>query len=381
MNVALIVPEFPPDTIGGGGPVFEMLAMTLWERGHRVRVLTSRTFNGPRSDDSRYPFTVRRVAQLPHYTPQLKTYMPPSPLGLPGAEKFLAGSHAYHLHGYGVAFIDTIFNLFVPPSRAVFTTHGFPRTVLDSGGPLAAAYQLYEKYFGSRILRDSARATGVSTQAASEAQVASGREVTMIPNGFVPLISGTPHDPSIERELAKGPYLLGVGRLEVLKGFDYTIEALALLRERAPSLRLLLAGADNGRERLLREMARRLNVQDAVSFLGPVPRGQLTRLYDNAACVIISSQRESFSMVTLEAMSRGAACVASAVGGILDIVSDGENALLFPAGDVAAMSACVERILHSPELKKRFEAAGSTTIARFSWSEVASEYEKVYTSL
>jgi len=378
LKVALIVPEFPPDTIGGGGPVFESLALTLSQKGHAVVVLTSRTYRGPAPDDRRYPFPIHRVPQLPHLTPRFKTYMPPSPLGLNGVRAFLRGSDVYHLHGYGMAFIDVVFHFYVPARRAVFTTHGFPHSPADAGGPFAAAYRIYDRAFGSRILKKSARVTAVSTLLAEEAQAASGREVTVVPNGFVPLPASAPLDPHYAREIARGPYLLGVGRLEDLKGFQYTIEALAALRAEDANLRLMLAGSDNGQERGLRELATRLDVSEAVSFLGAVPRDQLAHVYRRAACVVVSSKNESFSLVTLEAMSAGTPCVASAVGGVLDIAKDGENALLFPVGNVSAMAECIKRLMSSPGLRDRIVTAGRATLDRFSWDGVAGKYEQLY---
>lgn len=378
MNVALVVPEFPPDVIGGGGRVFEALATTLARRGHNVRVLTSSTYGAPRSDDRRYAFPVHRVPQLPHVGPQFRTYMPPAPAGLRSVRRFLAGSDVYHLHGYGMAFIDVVFNFFVPARCAVFTSHGFPYTVPAAGGSLAAIYKIYDAVFGSRILKKSACATAVSTQLARQAQDISGRPVTVVPNGFVPLRAGAQLDPRYAREIAKGSYLLGVGRLEDLKGFQYTIAALAALRAGGAALRLLLAGSDNGRERALRDLADRLDVSDAVSFLGAVPPDQLAHLYEQSACVVVSSKTESFSLVTLEAMSLGAPCVASAVGGILDLAVDGENALLFPAGDVPALTACIKRVTSSPDLRASLVAAGRATPGRFTWDEAARKYEELY---
>lgn len=378
MNVALVVPEFPPDTIGGGGTVFETLASTLSTRGHRIRVLTSRT-HGAVCADERYPFPVHRVPQLRHFTPQFKTYMPPAPFGFSGVRAFLAGADVYHLHGYGMAFIDTIFNFFVPARRAVFTTHGFPYTVRRRGHPLRVPYALYDAFFGSRVLKRSARATAVSTMLAQQAQRVSGREVRVIPNGLTALHAAQLR-PSLESEIAKGPYLLVAGRLERLKGFQYAIEALAIVRAHALNVRLLIAGSDTGEEGGLRELAARLGVATHISFLGGIERSQLAHLYARAACVVIPSEYESFSLVTLEAMSCGAPVAAAAVGGILDIVRDGENGLLFPAGDAPALADCIERILHRPALRERFVSAGLATVTRFSWDAIAAQYEDEYSA-
>lgn len=378
LNLALIVPEFPPDTIGGGGPVFASLASALVKRGVRVRVLTSSTYGGPRGNDDDYGFPILRIPQFRHFTSQFRTYMPPLPLPLTRIPHFLRGSDVYHLHGYGTAFIDVVFNLFVPARRAVFTTHGFPHTAPRSGGLLRTSYALYDRAFGSRILRRSARLTAVSSLLARETEAYAHRNVEVIPNGFVGIEPDSAIKPALEIEIEKGPYLLGVGRIEELKGFDYTIRALAALRNDYPALRFVVAGADNGRQESLRELARDFGVDDAVSFVGPLERGQLAHLYRRAASVVVSSKTESFSLVTLEALAAGVPCVASAVGGILDIIEDGTNGFLFPSGDVAALVDRLRRVLSSEELRLRFESAGRGTVRRFSWDKVAAQYESAY---
>jgi glycosyltransferase involved in cell wall biosynthesis len=378
LKVALVVPEFPPDTTGGGGPVFESLARALVRRGHRVRVLTSSTHGGPVGDDDRYEFAILRIPQLPHFQSRLRTYMPPSPRYYAAAGRFLSGTEIYHLHGYGFPFIDAVFHFLTPPARAVFTTHGFPYSVHAGPPLLTAAYNIYDAVAGRRILRRSRFATAVSTALAREAADVSGRDVVPILNGFVPLPAAETLDARFATEIAKGPYLFGVGRLEERKGFQFLIEALAILRSQGARLRLLLAGADNGYGGYLRSLARERKIEDAVSFLGNVPRAQLASLYRSAAAVVVSSRVETFGLVTLEAMAYAVPCVASAVGGILDVVINGENALLFTAGDAPGLAVRVQEILASSELRERLSTAGQATLARFSWDRVAGNYEALY---
>ena len=231
---------------------------------------------------------------------------------------------------------------------------------------------------GSRILKKSAALTAVSTTLALEIEEKTKRTVTIISNGLDPLdIQLLPTD-AIRNEAAKGPYILCVGRLEPLKGFSDAIRLLAELRKRGRSLRLLFAGSDNGAEGELRNLAIALALQDSISFLGRVPREQLGWLYSSAAVVLVTSITESFSLVTLEAMSVGAPCVASSVGGILDIVSNGENALLYPYGDVQSAVNHVESIITDPNLARKLSAGARDSISKFSWDRIAREYESVY---
>ena len=83
------------------------------------------------------------------------------------------------------------------------------------------------------------------------------------------------------------------------------------------------------------------------------------------------SYREGFGVVCAEAMAHARPVVASAVGGLLDLVADGETGIHVPAGDVAALRAALERLLGDRELRRRFGEAGRERVReRFSWAAV-----------
>jgi len=380
VRIALVVPELPPDSIGGGGIVFDGLARTLHDRGHDIRVLTSSTAGAPRDSRAQYPFPVLRVPQFRHFSSRYRTYMPPQPQALPAAKRFVAGCDVYHLHGYGVPFIDVALHVLADPARTVFTSHGFPYTAPRAGGVLTAAYSLYDAFFGAAILKRSARLTAVSSFAAAEIARAVHREAEVIPNALLALEPSQTVPPQIEADLRQ-PYVLCVGRIEKLKGFDVAVGAIGKLRDRFPNLRLLIAGADNGYRKTLESLAVSLGIADRVVFLGQVERRVLAHLYRRAACCIVSSFTESFSMVTLEAMSQGARCALSATGGMLDIGEEGRNALFFPPGDGDALAAAIERIAGSERLSAELAANARLTAERYRWPEVAGRYEALYATI
>lgn len=378
MRIGLISPEFPPDTIGGGGTVFEALALGLHERGHSVKVVTAATWRGAPPRDERYPFPILRVPEFRHFSEQFRTYMPPQPHYLPGVRRFLADREVFSLHGYGMPFVDAAFLFAVAKHRSVFTTHGFPYTARVCGGLLAAAYSIYDAAIGKRILLESAALTAVSTLLAHETQAVAHRSVRVIPNGISQFSEHVVPLPDLESEASRGPYVLCVGRLESLKGFDNALRIVARLREAGDGLRLLFAGSDSGEERKLLALAGSLGIASAVSFLGRIQRDQLAWLYRRAAAVLVTSVTESFSLVTLEAMSQGAACVLSAVGGILDIARDGENAMLYPFGDLDAAVERITRLRADRPLNTRLRHNARATTSQFSWPRIIGQYEAVF---
>ena len=102
--------------------------------------------------------------------------------------------------------------------------------------------------------------------------------------------------------------------------------------------------------------------------LGFVPHDELVGLYERAAVVACPSHREGYGVVCAEAMAHGRPVVASAVGGLLDLVVDGETGLLVAPGDVAALRSALDRLLADADLRRRLgEAARERALARLSW--------------
>jgi glycogen synthase len=157
--------------------------------------------------------------------------------------------------------------------------------------------------------------------------------------------------------------LLYVGRLDERKGIHTAIDALGRLPQQAT---LTVAGGwDDAQERRLRDLAARLGVADRVRFEGQVERDRLPALYAAADAVVFPVVwEEPWGLVPLEAMGVGRPVVATGRGGSAEYLADGENALLFPAGDAAALAATVERLAGDPALRDRLRARGRDTAAR-----------------
>ena len=97
---------------------------------------------------------------------------------------------------------------------------------------------------------------------------------------------------------------------------------------------------------------------------GFVPHDELQRLYARAAVVVCPSRREGFGVACLEAMAHGRPVVATGRGGSGEYLRDGENALLFEAGDPDALAAAVDRLADDRDLRQRLLAGGLATAER-----------------
>ena len=148
------------------------------------------------------------------------------------------------------------------------------------------------------------------------------------------------------------------------------MRALPELAQRWPGLVVLIAGNGTLRQALEAEAAA-LGVSGYTRFLGFVPNpAEIMALLD---VVVISSVWEPFGMVAAEAMSVGRAVVASRVGGLPEVVADGESGLLAPPGEPAALAQTVDRLLADPALRARLAAAGQRRVAARFTLEVMTE--------
>ena len=153
----------------------------------------------------------------------------------------------------------------------------------------------------------------------------------------------------------QGLRLLCIGRLIPIKGHIVLLRAFALARRELPDLRLDIAGR-GPLENALRALALELGIADAVTFLGQV--APIQTAIEQAAAVVVPSLGEGFGMVALESMERGRPVVAAAVGGLAEIVLDGETGILVPSGEVAPLAAAIVRLGRDPELTARMGRAG-----------------------
>jgi glycosyltransferase involved in cell wall biosynthesis len=205
------------------------------------------------------------------------------------------------------------------------------------------------------VLRRAALVIAASTALAEQARALGAREVRVIPSGVdLPLHVGEEADP---------PEVLYAGRLSSEKGVLDLVEAVG------GRWTLVVAGDGPLRDRV-------------PGALGWVAHDELQRLYARAAVVACPSRREGFGVACLEAMAHGRSVVATAVGGLRDLVVDGETGVLVPPGDVSALRAALERLLADRDLRRRLGVAGRERAAeRFSWERATEATLSAYAAV
>ncbi len=181
--------------------------------------------------------------------------------------------------------------------------------------------------------------------------------------------------------------LLFVGRIEALKAVDTILEALHVLREKAPSLlrnlHFMIVGGDpySGRDQemnRLQDLSVKLGIDQLVSFVGAKEQAELPLYYAAAAAVIMPSDYESFGMVALEAMSSGTPVIASQVGGLQFLVRDQETGFHIPAREPISLAECIIELLTDRSRSEDMGIAASRIAQEYAWSGIAQRLLTVF---
>jgi len=241
------------------------------------------------------------------------------------------------------------------------------------------------KAFVSRALRTSDQVVAISSATAREIGEFVPGAVRVIP--YAVGFAAAPADPPSPRRLrAEDPFVvLFVGNLIERKGVRYLIDAVQRLPPRIPA-RLLILGKGEGPERArLEEQVRSLGLEDRVEMPGRVPEPELHRAFARASVLVLPSivdargDTEGLGVVLLEAMSYRIPVIASKVGGITDIVADGETGLLVAPQDSMALAGALERLAADPRLAERLAEAGRRYVQHhFSWPAIVDEWLACY---
>jgi spore coat protein SA len=183
-------------------------------------------------------------------------------------------------------------------------------------------------------------------------------------------------------------HILYVGRLTPIKGAHVLIEAFSRILSREPTARLIIAGSSffEGATRTPyeEELARlAAPIGDSITFTGYLPHASLKYLYCACDVVVVPSVwQEPFGLVALEAMASGTCVVASAVGGLPEIITDGQTGLLVPPDDPGALGDAVCRVLADPDYKRKLEQSATAVVAtRFTWERLVEELESTFAPL
>ena len=202
-------------------------------------------------------------------------------------------------------------------------------------------------------------------------------DIEVVPN----FVDAERYRPGIGREFRESVaepserILVHVSNFRPVKNVPDVVRVFARVAKETPA-RLLLVG-DGPEQAACRELASELDVADRVRFLGETP--DIAHVLACADLFLLPSSHESFGLAALEAMACGVPVIGTNVGGLPEVVGDGETGMLFEPGDVGGMSAAAAEILaDDARLQAMRDAARARAVDEFASDRVVPMYEGFY---
>ena len=366
---ALIVSGIWPPDVGGPASHAPEVARFLHERGHSVEVVTTASV-APAAE----PYPVRWVdRRLPVGVRHAVGAALVARRAAAADVVYTTGMFGRSAAGSRLAGTPYVLKLTADPAHERARRRGMSEGTLEEfqheGGDLriralraardAELRGAARIFCPSSYLRDLVVEWGIP---------ASRVEVLPNPAPPLPLLPG--RDEARARLGLEGPTLAFAGRLTAQKALDVALEALA----RTADVSLVLAGEGNEREALERRTAA-LGLNGRVRFLGPQPRERVLELLRGADALVLSSSWENFPHTVVESLAVGTPVLATAAGGVAEVVEDGRNGLLVPPGDAEALAAAISRFFADAGLRESLREAAAPSVAGYAPERIYSRLE------
>jgi glycosyltransferase involved in cell wall biosynthesis len=201
-------------------------------------------------------------------------------------------------------------------------------------------------------------------------------KIDVIPNGYdITQFNSNSNDP--ERNTFN---IVSVGRLSYPKDPLTVLHAFKQIHKVIPNVHLYFVG-DGQLLPLLKQFCTRHKLFQQVHFLGNLPHQRALQATAESTVFIVSSSEEGLPTSLIEAMALEKPVIATAVGGIPEIVEDGVNGILIPPKSPEHLAKALERLLTDSRLRRKMGKAAAESVKDYSWSNIAERYEKLYCEL
>ncbi|MEM3397317.1 MAG: glycosyltransferase family 4 protein [Thermoplasmata archaeon] len=369
MKLAYVSNHFWPVT-GGIEQVMLDVAKEMMKRGHEVSVHCSNIspdFKKLKSYDEhegikvfRYPYKLRIGYYTSLFVPQI------------------TGVDIIHLNGFGMLTNDYLVRKYHKKLPIVFSTmHGVKIPTKKIMNKIY--HTLYFHIIGLHTLK---LADKITTLQELDIQRLEGMGIPRKKMEDVPPF--LPDELLGKKwELENKPferYIIFLGRLHIEKSPVHLLHALKKIKR--DNVGLVFVGPDDGELVNLRQVSANFMLEKRVKFIGKVDEEKKYGLLANADLLVLPSMYEGFGIVLLESWAMSKPVIASRVGGVPYIVSDGKDGLLYEWGDIDALAKKIEFLLENDEVRKKMGEAGRKKVEeKYTRTKVVDKIERVYREL
>jgi starch synthase len=379
VKALVLTREYPPHVYGGAGVVVDQLTQALARR-MSVEV---RCFGERPPDAGRHGIVVRGYAPWervgagtdgPRFAPALETLSIALAMARDPVDADVAHAHTWYADMAGL-WIRTLYRI-----PLVVTLHSLEPLRPWKADQLSTGY-LLSSWIERTAVEAADRVIAVSATMREDILAhfrVDPPKVRVIHNGIDPeRFRPTDDRDALDRFGVRTPYVLFVGRVTDQKGIFHLLEAAKLL---PAGVQVVLCASAPDTPEIEARLRRAVPAHPNVIWINEmIPHDAVVQLYSHAAVFACPSVYEPFGLINLEAMACETPVVASAVGGILEVVVDGETGLLVEPARPDALAAALTRVLANPALGRAMGRAGRRRVeAHFSWSGVAERTEQVY---
>ncbi len=363
MKIAILVQSFPPKWTGGIEIATYNTARHLALENHDVHVITSLDEGLPK-ESADNGFHVHRISR--------------QKLGYVEAILFWARTFLLIRNiKPDIVHVQTV--VFGIPGVLAKWLLRKPYIVWGRGSDIYMSWP-FKRIISQLVLRNAGAVVALTGDMKREMQKVCNRDITVIPNGID--LDGFQ---GITRQEARGEMqieedkkvIIFVGRLSPVKGVKYLIQALDILRHKETSIKLLIVGDGEQRDELVDQVAK-LDIERYITFIGEVSNEQVPKYMATSDIFVLPSLSEGFPNVCLEAMASGLPVIATKVGGLVEIIRDGQNGFLVNPETPREIAEKISLLLEDDELRERISSNNMEMVKDYSWQVVVRRLEKVY---
>jgi len=364
MKIAILVSGLPPKRLAGTEIATYNIAKYLARRGHEVHVITSLDEGLPK-ESIEEGFYVHRI--------KTKEISIMGPLSFCIKSIFLINTITPDiLHSQSI--LRTGLTCFI--AKKLFKK---PCIAYCRGSDIYSSWK-FKNIISKLVLKNADAVIALTEDMKREIKKICDRDIFVIPNGidlekFKNLSKETLRKRLKIEEDEK--MIIFVGTLRPVKGIKYLIKAMKLIIKENENVKLMLVGDGEEREEL-ESLVVELDLKDCVKFIGRVQNEEIPRYMIASDVFVLPSFSEGFPVVILEAMASGLPIVATKVGGLPEIVKDGENGFLVEPKNPEEIAEKVLLILKGDKLRERISENNKKKVKEYSWERVSEQIEEVY---